>query len=84
MIALVDVESSAMAVGARLLEAARGVGATVSVGVACMAELVGDGCAADEITARLRSRADAALYAARRAGRDTSRLATAPVGDCTA
>ena len=70
--AVVEVEDTeeALRVADRLLLAARDVGHTVSVGVAIRA--AGD----DDGRATLR-RADAALYEAKRAGRDSARMAAA-------
>jgi diguanylate cyclase (GGDEF)-like protein len=67
--ALVDVAGvpEAMAITERLLGAARAAGQTISAGVAL--------CRADEDGPATLRRADAALYAAKRAGRDTARLA---------
>lgn len=60
---------AAEAVGCRLGDAARRIGLTVSVGVA-----VAD---RDEPAAAVLNRADAALYAAKRAGRDAVHVADA-------
>jgi diguanylate cyclase (GGDEF)-like protein len=67
--AVVDVSRSEEAIGVadRLVSAARAVGQTISVGVAIRR----DGEAAEETL----SRADAALYIAKRSGRDGVRLA---------
>ena len=59
-----DIAEDAHRLATRLLLAVRATGATVSVGYA-------SGAAADART--LRASADAALYAAKRAGRDTMR-----------
>ena len=68
-VAVLDVPSAAtaVAVAARLTEAAESAGRTISVGVAVQG-------AAETATQALR-RADKALYAAKRAGRNTVRLA---------
>lgn len=62
-------EADAMHVADRLLDAASGAGAPVSIGVALSAA---------EPATVLRERADQALYGAKRAGRNTAQLAGVP------
>jgi diguanylate cyclase (GGDEF)-like protein len=67
VIALVVDAAPAVQLAERLVAAARDLGTTISVGVAC---------ASSGAPGRLRARADDALYAAKRAGRDTTRSAS--------
>ncbi|WP_117214609.1 diguanylate cyclase [Allorhizocola rhizosphaerae] len=69
-VAVVDVPSAGMAIAVaeRLNEAARAVGGTVSIGVAVQG--------ATETSAQTLRRADKALYAAKRSGRNTVRFSS--------
>ncbi len=68
-VAVIDVPSAdmAVAIAERLTEAARGVGGTISIGVALQGNT--------ETPAHTLRRADKALYAAKRSGRNTVRFA---------
>ncbi len=70
VIALVVDAAHAVQLGERLVRAARTMGTTISVGVACGSK---------EPPGVLRSRADDALYEAKRSGRDTVRMYGAAV-----